>query len=181
SPRGGVRRVGTTRRHALVLRRVGPDEVRDRHGELRRVLRPSRCRAGRESLHRRARQDCRGVRARGDQGVRRRMPDDVYTLPPNMPVPQDDGGAAPLLGAMLPQLTLESSQGDVSLRELASERLVLYIYPRAGRPGRPAPAGWDDIPGARGCTPESCAFRDHAAELAAVGPRPGGLPGPTPR
>ena len=62
---------------------------------------------------------------------------------------------------MLPQLTLDSSQGPVAAR-FRGERLVLYIYPRAGRPGRPSPPGWDDIPGARGCTPESCAFRDHA-------------------
>ena len=103
------------------------------------------------------------------------MNDDVYTLPPNLPVPQDDGGADHLPGTMLPQLTLESSRGPVSLRELGSERLVLYVYPRAGRPGRPAPAGWDDIPGARGCTPESCAFRDHAGELAALGARLAGL------
>ena len=94
------------------------------------------------------------------------MSHDVYTLPPDLPVPEDDGAADHLLGTMLPQLTLESSQGSVSLRELGRERFVLYIYPRAGRPGRPSPPGWDDIPGARGCTPESCAFRDHAQELA---------------
>jgi peroxiredoxin len=103
------------------------------------------------------------------------MSHDVYTLPPNLPVPEDDGAADHLLGTMLPQLTLESSQGGVSLRELGSERLVLYIYPRAGRPGRPMPPGWDDIPGARGCTPESCAFRDHAQELADRGALLAGL------
>src|SRR5215211_7821364 len=69
------------------------------------------------------------------------------------------------MGRMLPQLTLESSQGAVSLRSLSLERLVLYVYPRTGRPDRPSPAGWDAVPGARGCTPQSCAFRDHAAEL----------------
>jgi peroxiredoxin len=103
------------------------------------------------------------------------LTDDVYTLPPNLPVPEDDGAADHLLGAMLPQLTLESSQGPVSLRELAGERLVLYVYPRAGRPGRRPPTGWDDIPGARGCTPQSCAFRDRAAELASLGARLAGL------
>src|SRR5580765_1349669 len=91
---------------------------------------------------------------------------DVYSLPPDLPVPEDDGGADHLLGQMLPQLTLESSQGPVSMRELSRERLVLYIYPRTGRPGRPPADGWDAIPGARGCTPQSCAFRDHVAELA---------------
>jgi len=103
------------------------------------------------------------------------MTRDVYTLPPGLPAPEDDGGAAHLLGTMLPQLTLESSQGPVSLRELGSERLVLYVYPRAGRPGRPSLPGWDDIPGARGCTPQSCAFRDHAAELGGLGALVAGL------
>ena len=93
------------------------------------------------------------------------MTDDVYTLPPDLPVPEDDGAADHLLGTMLPQLTLDSSQGPLSLRELGSELLVLYVYPRTGRPDRPTPAGWDGVPGARGCTPESCGFRDHAGEL----------------
>src|ERR671931_1171394 len=103
------------------------------------------------------------------------MTGDLYSLPADLPVPEDDGAADHLLGTTLPQLTLESSQGPVSLRELSRERLVLYIYPRTGRPDRPSPAGWDAIPGARGCTPQSCAFRDHAAELAALGARVAGL------
>jgi peroxiredoxin len=103
------------------------------------------------------------------------MTHDVYTLPPDLPVPVDDGAADHLLGTMLPQLTLESSQGPVSMRELSRERLVLYLYPRAGRPGRPSLPGWDDIPGARGCTPQSCAFRDHAAELSELGASIAGL------
>ena len=100
---------------------------------------------------------------------------DVYTLPPDLPVPEDDGATDHLLGQMLPQLTLESSQGPVSLRELAQERLVLYVYPRTGQPGEPAGPEWDAIPGARGCTPQSCGFRDHEAELAALGARVAGL------
>ena len=103
------------------------------------------------------------------------MSRDVYTLPPDLPVPVDDGAADHLLGTMLPQLTLESSRGAVSMRDLGRERLVLYVYPRAGRPGRPSPPGWDDIPGARGCTPQACAFRDHAAELAELGASVAGL------
>jgi peroxiredoxin len=103
------------------------------------------------------------------------MTSDLYTLPPDLPVPEDDGAADHLLGTMLPQLTLESSQGPVSLRELAGDRLVLYIYPRTGRPDRPAGPEWDAIPGARGCTPESCAFRDHAADLRALGANVAGL------
>ena len=97
------------------------------------------------------------------------MTDDVYTLPPDLPVPTDDGAADHLVGTMLPPLTLESSAGQVSFRELGMDRLVLYVYPRTGRPGEPSPPGWDAIPGARGCTPESCAFRDHAAELRELG------------
>jgi peroxiredoxin len=100
---------------------------------------------------------------------------DVYTLPPDLPAPVDDGAADHLLGTMLPQLTLESSQGPVSMRELSRDRLVLYVYPRAGRPGRPLPPGWDDIPGARGCTPQSCSFRDHASDLAQLGASLAGL------
>jgi peroxiredoxin len=103
------------------------------------------------------------------------MTRDVYTLPSDLPVPEDDGAADHLLGTMLPQLTLDSTQGPVSLRELGSELLVLYIYPRTGRPDRPTPAGWDAIPGARGCTPESCGFRDHAEELGELGALVAGL------
>jgi peroxiredoxin len=100
---------------------------------------------------------------------------DVHTLPPDLPVPEDDGAADHLLGQMLPQLTLDSSQGPVSMRALSMERLVLYIYPRAGRPGSPTPPAWDAIPGARGCTPQSCGFRDHAAQLAGLGALVAGL------
>ncbi|MBA3718470.1 MAG: peroxiredoxin [Actinobacteria bacterium] len=76
---------------------------------------------------------------------------------------------------MLPQLTLESSEGPVSMRALSMDRLVLYVYPRAGRPDQPAGPEWDAIPGARGCTPQSCAFRDHAAELEELGASLAGL------
>jgi peroxiredoxin len=94
---------------------------------------------------------------------------DPYVLPEGLPVPEDDGAADHLLGVELPALTLPSSVGPVNLAELARDRLVLYVYPRTGRPGRPMLAGWDDIPGARGCTPQSCGFRDHAAELGELG------------
>jgi peroxiredoxin len=86
---------------------------------------------------------------------------DVYTLPPNLPVPQDDGGADHLTGQELPDLVLESSQGSVNVRDFD----VVYVYPRSGRPDQPLLPGWDETPGARGCTPESCAFRDLYAEL----------------
>src|SRR3989440_12341213 len=100
---------------------------------------------------------------------------DPYALPDGLPVPEDDGAADHLPGLELPDLTLDSSQGPVSLAALARERLVLYVSPRTGKPGRPMLPGWDDIPGARGCTPQSCGFRDHAAELAAFGARVAGL------
>ena len=103
------------------------------------------------------------------------MTSDPYTLPPDLPVPQDDGAADRLPGTRIPPLVLHSSQGPVDLAELASERLVLYVYPRAGRPGRPSPPGWDEIPGARGCTPQSCGFRDHAGELEELGANVAGI------
>ncbi len=103
------------------------------------------------------------------------MSTDPYVLPADLPVPADDGAADHLPGQRMPALVLDSSRGRVDLGELAERRLVLYVYPRAGRPGRPSFPGWDDIPGARGCTPQSCAFRDHAAELAALGAGVAGL------
>jgi peroxiredoxin len=99
----------------------------------------------------------------------------LHTLPADLPVPVDDGACGHLTGLELPRLTLDSSQGPVDLAELAAGRAVLYVYPRTGRPDRPVPESWDAIPGARGCTPQSCAFRDHAAELAAHGARVAGL------
>lgn len=91
-------------------------------------------------------------------------------LPPNLPVPEDDGAADHLEGMTLPDLHLASSLGGTeNLAELASKRLVAYIYPRTGIPGEPSPPGWDDIPGARGCTPQSCAYRDVSQDFAARG------------
>jgi peroxiredoxin len=86
---------------------------------------------------------------------------DVYSLPPNLPVPVDDGAAAHLTGLELPDLVLDSSQGPVNVRDFA----VIYVYPRSGRPGVPLLPGWDETPGARGCTPQSCAFRDLFPDL----------------
>ncbi len=104
---------------------------------------------------------------------------DYTTLPPNLPSPQDDGAADHLPGMRIPTLELESSMGPVDLAQLASERAVIYLYPKTGTPGEPLVAGWDEFPGARGCTPESCGFRDHAAELAGLGARVAGLSGQT--
>ena len=96
---------------------------------------------------------------------------DPYTLPADLPVPEDDGAADHLTGLELPALELESSQGPVDVRDVD----VLYVYPRTGRPGRELPAGWDETPGARGCTPQSCGFRDAHGELRALGMRVAGL------
>ncbi len=94
--------------------------------------------------------------------------DPIY-LPPDIPVPQDDGGARHLTGMALPDLALPATSGPpVNLSKLAG-RVIVYVYPRTGVPGVDAPPGWDDIPGARGCTPQSCSFRDHYAELKALG------------
>jgi peroxiredoxin len=86
---------------------------------------------------------------------------DPYRLPADLPVPVDDGAADHLVGLDLPDLTLASSQGEVNVRDFA----VLYVYPRSGKPGVPMLPGWDETPGARGCTPQSCAFRDLYPEL----------------
>jgi peroxiredoxin len=96
---------------------------------------------------------------------------DVYTLPDGLPVPTDDGAAKHLVGLELPDLELEASEGSVNVRELD----VLYVYPRSGKPGQPLLPGWDETPGARGCTPQSCAFRDLHDELASLGVRVAGL------
>ena len=94
---------------------------------------------------------------------------DPTVLPDDLPVPQDDGAARHLTGARLPDIALAATDGAaVNLSRLAG-RTVVYIYPRTGRPGQATPSGWDGIPGARGCTPQSCGFRDHFADLKRLG------------
>src|SRR5205809_409838 len=97
------------------------------------------------------------------------QPDNFFPLPDNLPVPTDDGGADHLTGLRLPSVRLLTTSGEwVDLSALPG-RTVVYAYPRTGQPGQPLPIGWDEIPGARGCTPQTCAFRDHYAELQALG------------
>jgi peroxiredoxin len=98
------------------------------------------------------------------------MSSDYTTLPDELPEPVDDGAADDLPGTAMPALTLPATDGShVSLDEPRPGRTVLYVYPMTGVPGTALPEGWNEIPGARGCTPESCGFRDHHAELARAG------------
>ncbi|KQT19500.1 BcpB protein [Methylobacterium sp. Leaf399] len=98
------------------------------------------------------------------------MAQDYTALPDDLPAPADDGAARHLEGIRLPDVSLSATDGGrVSLARLAG-RTVVYAYPRTGEPGQPnLVADWDAIPGARGCTPQTCGFRDHHAELVARG------------
>jgi peroxiredoxin len=100
---------------------------------------------------------------------------DIHEVPERLPEPKDDGACAHLPGMKLPSVSLTSTSGDhIDLSALAGTTVV-YCYPLTGRPDRKLPQGWDEIPGARGCTPQSCAFRDHHAELKDLGSRVFGL------
>lgn len=93
-----------------------------------------------------------------------------YDLPENLPVPTDDGRAAHLVGLTLPNLHFVTHDGQpVRLGEVASGRWILFVYPTTGVPGQDLPEGWDSIPGARGCTPEACGFRDGMQALRDAG------------
>jgi peroxiredoxin len=95
---------------------------------------------------------------------------DPTQLPADLPVPEDDGAARHLPRLAMPPVALTSTTGaTIRLDNLGDGRTVLYLYPMTGRPGEALPDGWDTIPGARGCTPEACAFRDHHADLLAAG------------
>jgi peroxiredoxin len=97
--------------------------------------------------------------------------DDLYTLPKDLPVPVDDGAARHLPHAMVPPIALKSTRGrEVVLAEESQRgRVVVYAYPRTGEPDKDTPPGWDAVPGARGCTPQSCGFRDLHAQFGALG------------
>jgi peroxiredoxin len=96
-------------------------------------------------------------------------PHNPLNLPSGIPAPQDDGGARHLQGMRLPDIALAATDGTQINLAKRPGRTVVYIYPRTGVPGVPLPEGWDTIPGARGCTPQSCGFRDHFAELTRLG------------
>ncbi len=99
----------------------------------------------------------------------------AYDLPQGIPAPTDDGAADHLPGMRLPSVPLSSTSGGTVDLSALSEATVVYCYPMTGRPDRDLPQGWDEIPGARGCTPQSCSFRDHHAELRELGARVFGL------
>ena len=96
-------------------------------------------------------------------------------LPAGLPIPKDDGACDHLPGTSLPPIPLPSISGEFVDISGLSGRTVVYCYPMTGRPDRDLPEGWDDIPGARGCTPQSCGFRDHHGEIRALGARIFGL------
>ena len=97
--------------------------------------------------------------------------DDLYSLPKDLPVPLDDGAAKHLPHAMVPPIALPSTRGRevVLAAESQACRVVVYAYPRTGEPDKDTPPGWDAIPGARGCTPQSCGFRDVHEEFRRMG------------
>jgi peroxiredoxin len=108
------------------------------------------------------------------------QPLDPTILPADLPIPADDGACRHLPGMVVPSIPLAATDGTTvdlaaPLDASGPERTVVYAYPRTGRPGVPLPEGWDAIPGARGCTPESCGFRDHHADMVARGARVFGL------
>ncbi len=96
-------------------------------------------------------------------------------LPADLPVPQDDGAAKHLPAMSLPSVNLTSTDGPLVDLAALEGRWVIYVYPMTGKPGVPLPDGWDSIPGARGCTPQSCAYRDSHAEFLALGAKVFGL------
>ena len=102
--------------------------------------------------------------------------DDINALPKNLPVPVDDGACKHLPGLAVPSMRLWSTGNRwVNLAEMKTPRTVVYAYPRTGKAGQEPPPGWNQIPGARGCTPETCGFRDHHKELKLAGAEVFGL------
>src|SRR3989442_264785 len=95
--------------------------------------------------------------------------DDLYRLPPGLPAPADDGACDHLPGMELPSLALPSTGGAAVDPGRLPGRVVLFFYPRTGRPDAEIPERWNAIPGARGCTPQACAFRDRHREIGALG------------
>ncbi len=93
----------------------------------------------------------------------------IHQLPADLPIPLDDGAAAHLIGMSVPNVTLMGTNGKKIDLSVVKNWLVVYCYPMTGQPNVALPEGWDQIPGARGCTPQSCSFRDHYQELQDLG------------
>jgi len=92
-----------------------------------------------------------------------------FPLPPGLPEPFDDGAARHLFGREMPHILLRTtSKRMIDVGAVTASRTVMYCYPMTGVPGKALPEGWDMIPGARGCTPQTCGFRDHYKELTAL-------------
>lgn len=101
--------------------------------------------------------------------------DNLYASLDDIPIPTDDGACDHLLGMSIPSVSLMSTAGRVVNLANTPGRTVVYCYPRTGRPNVDLPEGWNEIPGARGCTPQACAFRDHFKELQSLGAHVFGL------
>jgi len=99
----------------------------------------------------------------------------VYEIPKGLPSPQDDGSTDHLKGLRLPNVSLKATDGTTINFGDIFNRLVIYCYPMTGQPNVALPGDWDQIPGARGCTPQSCSYRDHYQELQALGAEVMGL------
>jgi len=93
----------------------------------------------------------------------------LLDLPDNLPIPEDDGACAHLEGMQLPSIALASTAGREIDLSLENGMVAVYVYPMIGRPDSPPMVGWNEIPGARGCTPQSCSFRDQHSELLSLG------------
>ncbi len=89
----------------------------------------------------------------------------LTSLPAGLPIPVDDGLAAHLEGLQLPDVSIKSTSGDFINLSRISQKLVIYVYPLTGRPDVMLPEGWDEMPGARGCTPQACGFSNHYQQL----------------
>ena len=101
---------------------------------------------------------------------------DLVKLPDDLPIPEDDGACNHLTNYTIPPISLPNQDGILlKLNRLDTFRIVLYCYPMTGRPDRPLPNNWDSIPGARGCTSQTCNFRDNYDELVSLNAIPIGV------